>query len=463
MILQRFYDEKLAHASYVVGCPGAGEAVVIDPARDVEPYLEFARREGLRVRFVAETHIHADYVSGVRELAKRTGATAVLSDEGDVDWKYGYADEIGAMLVRDGDSFRVGAVRFDVMRTPGHTPEHVIFVMTDEAASTEPQAVFSGDFVFVGDVGRPDLLEQAAGVAGTQEPGARSLFSSLTRFKALPDHVMVWPAHGAGSACGKSLGGVPVSTVGYERASNWALRAAGEDSFVREVLSGQPEPPFYFAMMKRLNKVGPPLLAELPSARHEADPGRLLAALGAGATVIDARPTAEWVKGAVPGAIHVPMGKQFPTWAGWFVPYDRDIVLIVPDGATASQAVKDLASIGLDRVVAWYLPDALETMRLEPVAQVRANEVPEGGRFLDVRNRSEWDAGHLDGALHVPLGHLERRADEIPRGTRLFVHCQGGARSPVAVSVLRRLGFTDVVDVTDGYRGLSQIQRPAAV
>src|SRR5687768_9044585 len=261
MFLQRFYDDQLAQASYLLGCAATGEALVIDPSRDVAQYVETAKREGLRVTHVTETHIHADFVSGARELAAATGAQLLLSAEGGAEWQYAYAAGDGATLLRDGDVIRVGNVRVEAMHTPGHTPEHLSFVVTDTAGADRPMGVFTGDFVFVGDVGRPDLLERAAGYEGTMVEGARVLFRSLRRFKErLPDFVQIWPGHGAGSACGKALGAVPQSTLGYERLFNWGLAAEDEGEFVRAVLAGQPEPPKYFAEMKRINREGPRLL-----------------------------------------------------------------------------------------------------------------------------------------------------------------------------------------------------------
>jgi hydroxyacylglutathione hydrolase len=209
MILKRFYDEKLAQASYLLGCGATGEALVVDPNRDVQQYIDAAAAEDLRLTHVTETHIHADFVSGTNELAARTGARAYLSDEGGRDWSYAFAGAIDAVLLRDGHEFRVGNIRVRVMHTPGHTPEHLSFVVTDTAGADQPMGVFTGDFVFVGDVGRPDLLEKAAGVTGTMEAGARQLFDSIQRIRTLPDFVQLWPGHGAGSACGKSLGAVP--------------------------------------------------------------------------------------------------------------------------------------------------------------------------------------------------------------------------------------------------------------
>ena len=227
-----FYDEKLAQASYLVGCVATGEALVVDPARNVTPYLREAEKEGLRITHVTETHIHADFVSGSRELAAATGATIYLSDMGDADWKYAYADDPSVILVRDGDSWKVGNIKVEVLHTPGHTPEHIAFMITDTAGADRPMGVFTGDFLFVGDVGRPDLLEEAAGYKGTKEVGARQQFQTVERFKALPDYLQIWPGHGAGSACGKALGAIPSTTLGYEKLFNPAFQFGQENAFV---------------------------------------------------------------------------------------------------------------------------------------------------------------------------------------------------------------------------------------
>ncbi|MCE2803269.1 MAG: MBL fold metallo-hydrolase, partial [Gemmatimonadetes bacterium] len=260
MFLKRFYDDGLAQASYLLGCAKTGEAIVIDPNRDLQPYLDTAAAEKLTITHVTETHIHADYVSGSRELAQRAGAKLFLSAEGGPDWQYAFAKEAGAVLVHDGDIITVGNITIEVMHTPGHTPEHLSFLVTDTAAANEPIGIATGDFVFVGDVGRPDLLEKAAGVANTMAAGARQLYQSLERFRALPDFVQVWPGHGAGSACGKSLGAIPTSTVGYEKRFNWGVGTTSETAFIAGVLEGQPEPPLYFAEMKRINRDGPAIL-----------------------------------------------------------------------------------------------------------------------------------------------------------------------------------------------------------
>lgn len=252
MFFRSYFDEKLAQYSYMVACQKTGEAIVIDPARDITPYIETAQKEGFRLTAATETHIHADFVSGARQLAHDYGVTLYLSDEGDENWKYQYLDNLSAQLVKDGDVFMVGNVEFKVMHTPGHTPESISFVLTDRGGgSTEPMGIFTGDFVFVGDVGRPDLLEKAAGVKGTAASGAAQMYESLQKFRQLPDYLVVWPGHGAGSACGKSLGAVPLSTVGYEKANNWALQEMDKEQFEKELLKDQPEPPKYFAVMKK--------------------------------------------------------------------------------------------------------------------------------------------------------------------------------------------------------------------
>jgi hydroxyacylglutathione hydrolase len=268
MYFRQIFDPELAQYAYIIGCQATGEALVIDPERDIDRYVEIAGEEGLRIVAVTETHIHADFLSGAREFAEQHGVKLYLSDEGDENWKYFWAkdSDYDVTFLKDGDVFDVGNIRIRAVHTPGHTPEHVSFLVTDRGGgASEPMGIASGDFVFVGDLGRPDLLETAAGVAGAREPSARRLFDSTKRFLALDDHVQVWPGHGAGSACGKALGAVPQSTVGYERRFNAGLSFDEEQSFVDAILDGQPEPPIYFARMKELNKSGVPILGDPPS------------------------------------------------------------------------------------------------------------------------------------------------------------------------------------------------------
>ena len=462
MLLKRFYDTNLAQASYLIGCAATGDAIVVDPNRDVAQYIRAAADEGMRITRVTETHIHADFVSGSRELAQRTGAELMLSDEGDAHWKYAFASGDGATLLKDGDAFMVGNIRFNVLHTPGHTPEHLSFLVTDTPATELPMGILTGDFVFVGDVGRPDLLERAAKIEGTMTASAHSLFASIQRFKQLPDYLQIWPGHGAGSACGKSLGAVPFSTLGYEKIANWGITATDEDAFVRAVLAGQPEPPRYFAEMKRVNKEGPRILGEVP--RPERLPhARLASLLAAGAFVIDTRPAEQYAIRNVAGTINIPLNKSFTTWAGWLAPYDRDVHLIVDDTrpAAVDEAVRDLSMIGLDRVAGYFDGGVIDAWsaaggELGSIPQIGASEL-EARRasshlaVLDVRGRAEWEAGHLPGVEYIPVGQLVERLAELPRDHPLVVHCQSGARSAIAASLLRAHGLTNVINLTGGF------------
>ncbi len=456
MLLRRFYDAKLAQASYLVGCQSTGEALVIDAARDPKPYLDAARSEGLRVAHVTETHIHADYVSGSRELARAAGARLYLSGEGGPDWTYGFAASDGATVLKDGDVLRVGNVRVEVMHTPGHTPEHLSFMVTDARATERPMGVFTGDFVFVGDVGRPDLLEKAAGIAGTMVVSARQLFRSLQRFKQLPDYLQVWPAHGAGSACGKALGAVPSSTVGYERFANWGLVTNNEDAFVQMVLEGQPEPPPYFAHMKRINRDGPPLLGNAPMPR-KLDAGRLDAVRQSGALIVDTRGTAAYAGRHLAGSLNVPLGPSFTSYAGQVLPYDRALVLVVDEQRRGGirEAVWALRSIGLDRVDGVFGLDVMSAGSTETIPQLPPAAVAarlERGEvvLLDVRARTEWDAGYIGGARHMPLTSLVASLEGLPRDAVIVCQCETGSRSAVAASVLRAHGFARVANLTGG-------------
>ena len=459
MIVTRFFEPAIAQASYLIGCAATGEAIVIDPNRDITPYLAAAAREGVRITCVTETHIHADFASGARELAHATGARLLLSDEGDADWKYAFAHE--GRLLHHGDRITIGNIHVDVVHTPGHTPEHLTFLITDGAAADRPIAAATGDFLFVGDVGRPDLLEKAAKIAGTMEAGARTLWRSLRAFAAHEDWLQIWPGHGAGSACGKGISAIPYSTLGYERRFNWAFAVKSEDEFVTKVLEGQPDPPTYFATMKALNKRGPDL--RRTSLPPHLDGTRLLPLVQAGALVVDTRAAEAFAEQHVPGTLNLATGGSFVTWAGWLLPYDADLYLIARDTGddAVAELVRQLALIGLDRVAGVFGPDAIpqavaagatpgvvpQTTPAALAARLAAGEVD----VLDVRHDSEWSAGHIAGATHIPLGHLTARLAELPSGRPLVVHCKGGTRSAIAASLLGRLGRTGVIDMPGGF------------
>ncbi len=474
MLLRRYYDDKLAQASYMIGCQASGEALIVDPNRDVQRYLDAARDEDMRIRYVSETHIHADYLSGSRELARRAGATLLLSGDGPPDWQYGFADEDGVQVVHHGDEIQLGNIRIEILHTPGHTPEHISFSITDGATSDEPMGVLTGDFVFVGDVGRPDLLEKAAGVRGTMEEGARSLYRSLRDFRDRPDYLQILPGHGAGSACGKALGAVPTSTLGYEKLVNWAFQSSSEEAFVGEVLSDQPEPPVYFAMMKRLNRDGPPMLDGLPDP-ESLDAEALGDALAEDTIVVDVRPPERFRAGHVAGTLSIPLNNSFPNWAGWLVPYGLPIYLVAEGGAQAREAARDLALIGLDDVVGFFGPEALDSWQeggggigtLDEITWSEAERLAQDDEafLLDVRRETEWNEGHVKGARHIHLGYLADHMDEVPGDRRILVYCRTGARSAIGASLLKRAGFESVVNVAGGIverakQGLP-IERPA--
>lgn len=454
MLLKYFYDDKLAQASYLVGCAKTGEALVIDPMRNVLPYLRAAEKEGLRITHVTETHIHADFVSGSRELSAATGAAVYLSDMGDAEWKYAYAGDPRVILVRDGDSFMVGNVKVEVLHTPGHTPEHIAFQITDTAAADRPIGVFTGDFLFAGDVGRPDLLEEAAGYKGTKEVGARQQFHTVQKFKAMPDYLQIWPGHGAGSACGKALGAIPSTTLGYEKLVNPAFQFAEEDVFVAWLLAGQPEPPKYFAQMKKVNKIGPVLINRLPVPVNF-DRQMLDAVIGDGGQVFDLRNRGQFAFSHVPGTINVPAdSSSYITWLGWLVDYELPAYLLLPSVDSEQRVLADLRSIGIDYVPGYFSPEvAAHNTQALPVITARnlTQRLEQGAvTVIDVRGKSEHEALRIVGARHIPLGYLADRLHEIPRTGTVVTQCASGYRSQVAASLLQANGYDNVITLNEG-------------
>jgi hydroxyacylglutathione hydrolase len=466
MLFRRLYHDRLAQASYLVACEATREALVVDPLRDPERYLRAAARDDVRITHVAETHLHADFLSGAEALARVAGATLLLSGAGDDDAGAARIRRTGARTVLDGDVLRIGRVRLEVRHTPGHTPEHVVFLVTDEASGALPVGMLSGDFLFAGDVGRPDLLERAVGVHGSMHAAARQLFRSLQSLRSLPEWLQVWPGHGAGSACGKSLGSVPQSTLGYELRTNWAFQERDDASFIRRVLQDQPDPPVYFGRMKSLNAHGVPPMPTPPAA----DPAELRRAVARGARVVDTRAPAEFLAEHLAGSLLVPLGRSFLTYAGSVLDADEDLVLVVSreDASLAREAIHDLALIGFDRVLGAI--DASELLAFAPRATKRIperdaatiGEVP-GATVLDVRSESEWREGHVPGALNIPLAQLTRRIDELRDAGAVVVHCQRGARSAVAASVLRAAGIENVANADGGYPAWARAHPLAAV
>jgi hydroxyacylglutathione hydrolase len=463
MLLKYFYDKSLAHASYMVGCQRTGEAIVIDPSRSVDQYIEAAAEEGLRITGSAETHIHADFVSGSRELADRVGAKLYLSDEGPADWKYQFADKHSSRLLKDGDVIQVGKIKLEVMHTPGHTPEHISLVLTDEGGGADvPMGIFTGDFVFVGSIGRPDLLETAAGVVGSAEKGARQLYHSIERFKNLADHLQVWPAHGAGSACGKGLGAIPSSTVGYEKLSNPSLQYHDEQEFVDYILADQPETPFYFAEMKRVNKDGPDLVRNLPAVNPLSSTE--LANISRYALVVDVRSSLSFAGGHVAGSINIPSNLLLQ-WAGFFVDYNKPLYLLADSDSVAAN-LQSLRSIGIDNVQGYFDIAAIGISKTfaetYPSAAPRdlVDRIEDGSvRLLDVRAATEFNEGHIEGAEHRFLGELLRELPQIDRSKTIVTQCLSGGRSAIAASILQRAGFR-VINMTGGYKAWRAVGLP---
>lgn len=448
MILRYFYDDQLAQASYLVGCAACGEALVVDPMRDISVYIEAAKREGVEITHVTETHIHADYVSGTRELAAATGALVYLSEAGGPDWAYHYADARGVIPLNHGDSFMVGNIRVDVLHTPGHTPEHISFMITDTAHADRPIGIFTGDALFVGDVGRPDLLEAAVGVTGSADTGARQQFATMQLFKTLPDYLQIWPGHGAGSACGKALGAIPSTTLGYEKLFNPALQITVESDFVEWLLDGQPEPPRYFAVMKQVNREGPALLESLNTpARVER--AALDAAIRAGAFALDVRNRAAFAVSHIPGSIGAAASsRKMTTYVGSLYDYNAPFYLIGHDEAEVESVIASLRAVGVDDIRGYVTEEVIgEDESILPA--IDAGDLAlwmarEQVTVVDVRNTSERQIRHVYGSLHVPLPQLHRRMHEIPKDRPVAIYCASGYRSQMAVSYLRSKGWKRV-------------------
>mgnify|MGYP000583461693 FL=1 len=450
MYFQHVYDKTLAQASYFIGCQKAGVAAVIDPKRDIDTYLEIAKQNNMQITHVFETHIHADFLSGAREIAAVTGAKMYLSDEGGEGWQYEFAHE----GLKHGQQLMVGNLKIEVLHTPGHTPESISFLLTDTPASKEPVMLFTGDFVFVGDIGRPDLLEKAAGMVGTQDKGAEQMYQSINLFANLPEFIQVWPGHGAGSACGKALGAVPSTTVGYEKKRNWAFSyGTNKAGFIDFLLTDQPEPPKYFAKMKELNKVDRPLLTEVPTIK-ELSAADLKAATAKGIKLIDTRNKQDFEKGFIEGSINIQGNNSFATWMGWFVSYNEQFILVASP-SQMDDLTRKLMRIGLDNIYGFVdaakineLSDApLLTSTMVTISDVKANTTAE---VIDLRGVAEYNSGHIAGAKNVFVGTLLQNLDKVPKDKPVIIHCQGGDRAAIGYSLLVKEGYTNVSNYSPG-------------
>lgn len=456
MLLERFEEEGLSHYSYAVGCARAEKIAIVDPRRDVDVYLDFAAGQDLEISHVLETHIHADYASGARELAQRTGAKLCVSayDRDEIfEVRFPHED------LHDGDSVVLGSVRIEALHTPGHTPEHVAFLVYDEARSaTVPSLILSGDFLFVGSLGRPDLLGEEA-----KRALAGQLYeSSRKKLKDLPDGLEIHPAHGAGSLCGSGMSGRALSTLGYERLTNPYLRPGlSREEFVEEILSSVPPFPDYYRRMKRLNSDGPPILDGLPGLQA-LDAERIAEGLSQGCVLIDTRDQLGFGAGHIEGSFGIGADRRLPFWAAWTVPYDTPILLVAIDRAAAEKAVRGLIRVGLDRVEG-YLKGGIEAWirsgrALRQTPQLTPRQIEEERsrnvelQILDVRTPEEWRSGHIPGALHLPLQNVLSNLDRLPEvNGPVAIVCGSGYRSTVAASLLERAS-RDTWNVTGGMK-----------
>jgi glyoxylase-like metal-dependent hydrolase (beta-lactamase superfamily II)/3-mercaptopyruvate sulfurtransferase SseA len=447
MFFKQFYLGCLAHASYLIG--SEGEAAVVDPRRDVDEYLQEAAAAGLRIRYVIETHLHADFVSGHRELAQRAGAEIVFGAKARAAFPH--------RAVEDGDEIRLGRVVLRFLETPGHTPESVSVLVVDTEKSPEPVLVLTGDTLFIGDVGRPDL---AAGDQTTPAHMAGLLYDSLHgKLLALKDEVRVFPAHGAGSLCGRNISKETSSTIGEQRRGNYALQPMPKDQFVRMVTADLPEVPRYFPMDVALNRAGAAPLAERPLPPALA-PEAVRRLAGEGAQVLDVRTSADFGAGHVPGSTNVGLGGQFASWSGTLLDPARPLVVVADDEARVREAVVRLSRVGLEDV-AGYLDGGIAAWDRAglPVAELPQIAVAElrdrlveaaGLQVVDVRRPGEYAAGHVPGAASRPLDRLETEVRTLDPARPTAVICAGGYRSSAATSILRRHGFRDLVNVVGG-------------
>ncbi len=445
--VEHFFLGCLAHASYLVGSEGL--AAVIDPQRDVEIYLDAARQHGWKIQHIIETHLHADFVSGHHELAERTGAQIYLGAASGASFPH--------IEVNDGHTIQFGNCRFEFLQTPGHTMESICIVMTDLGAPARPKAIFTGDTLFVGDVGRPDLS-----TSHTPQELAAMLYSSLhDKLLKFPDDTQVYPAHGAGSLCGRQMSSERSSTIGREKVTNYALQARSSEEFVHLLTDGLPPRPEYFGQDVELNRRGAGALAEMPPPQpvHAPEVFKLQAE---GAIVLDTRPAMQFAVAHVPGSIHIALSGQYASWAARILGLDKRIILVGEDADHLRESQMRLARVGIENVKA-YLEDGIAGWiaggyELDYIPQITVQEFSELWEkekdhmvVLDVREPGEVEAGAINNSIRIPLGQLHNRVTELDPGKLIVVHCKGGYRSSIASSILRRAGFRDIANLTGGF------------
>lgn len=454
MYFEQFYLGCLAHASYMLA--SQGEAVVVDPQRDVELYLKAADDHGVTIRHIFESHLHADFVSGHRELAARTGATIYMGAQAGATFPH--------VPVRDGFQLKFGQASIRVLETPGHTSESICMVVTDKEKSPEPWAVLTGDTLFIGDVGRPDLSPQH-----TPSELAGLLYDSLhQKLMTLADGVLVYPAHGAGSLCGKNMRAERSSTIGTERLTNYALQIKSREEFVTQLTSNLPARPEYFLKDAEINRTGATALSDLPPLRAIA-PSELRLMLSSGEIALDVRPNEEFAAAHVPGSVNIALGGQFASWAGTVLGLAAHPVLIASSDKQLEEARLRLTRVGIE-ILSGYLDGGVDawkqaglpvaTISLMTPSELDARLKSHALQILDVRREPEWDAGHIEGATWWPLDNFRVSPPELDHDAPVAVHCKGGYRSMIATSLLQRAGFKHVINVTGGIDAWQQAQLP---
>lgn len=455
MYFEQFYLGCLAHASYLIG--SAGEAAVIDPQRDVEEYLNVAQQHGLKIRHIFETHLHADFVSGHKELASRTGAQIYIGREAAATFPH--------VDVQDGFQLQFGRCQVSVLETPGHTPESICLVVADLGKSANPWAVFTGDTLFIGDVGRPDLSR-----THSAQQLASMLYDSLhNKLMKLPDDVLVYPAHGAGSLCGRNMRAERSSTVGTERLTNYALQISAREEFVRQMTSNLPTRPEYFAQDAEINREGAPALAELPPLSPVSADG-LQAMIADGMPALDVRPPEEFAKGHVPCSINIGLSGQFASWAGSLLGLKSRPVLIADSSERINESRTRLARVGIEQLggclqnglIGWRNAGFTVAELPQMTVHTLKDHLNERDLYiLDVRRPGEWEAGHLESAQLWPLDRFREGLPSLEKSAPIAVHCKSGYRSTIACSLLMRAGYKNVTNIVGGYDAWEAAKLPS--
>ena len=467
MKIQQYYLSCLSHASYLITDEKTKTAAVVDPQRDIDQYLADAKAGGYAIKHVFLTHFHADFIAGHIELRDKAGATIHLGRRAEA--------EFSCVKMQDGDVIEFGDVRLEIMETPGHTPEGISILVYDLAKSrTEPLAVLTGDTLFIGDVGRPDLL---ASIGMTADELADMLYDSITnKLVKLPDATLVYPAHGAGSMCGKSLSKETVSTIGEQKKFNYALQPMSREAFKAIVTADQPEAPDYFVHDAILNrKERASLGAAMEKTLKPLSLDEVLALGKSGAQLLDVRDGIDFEGGHLKGTLNIALNGKYATWAGSMLSHDEPIVVIAEEGGE-EEAVMRLGRIGFDNVAGYLaggmnalasrddLMERTERITAPALAEWLAGKRPDAGAapiVVDVRSEAEHAGGHIEGSLNIPLTHLDERIGELPAGRPVAVHCEGGYRSAIAASLLQKLGRRDVHDIVGGYKAWLAAKLPA--